>query len=174
MMFGIWASKRGLRVSAFAFLLLLPVISCIVVSCYQSRSDLQVRFTRLSGLRVGASVTYRGVVVGAVKDIEVDREGILVTLTLPSKLSLRSADKIEVAVPSLLGDRMIELKPGSSLAPLVQPGRVLQGVDEPTWDITHVAVREIFSAPLEDRERAIEKWRPWFELSGVIGRPSVP
>jgi ABC-type transporter Mla subunit MlaD len=103
MMFGIWASKRGLRVSALASLLLLPVISCVVVSCYQSRRDLQVRFTRLSGLRVGAGVTYRGVVVGAVKDIELDRQGILVTLTLPGKLSLRRADKIEVAVQGPFG-----------------------------------------------------------------------
>jgi MlaD protein len=174
MMFGIWASKRGLRVSALASLLLLPVISCVVVSCYQSRRDLQVRFTRLSGLRVGAGVTYRGVVVGAVKDIELDRQGILVTLTLPGKLSLRRADKIEVAVQGLLGDKMIELKPGSSLAPLVEPGLVLQGVDEPAWDITHVAVREILSAPPEDRERAIKKWRPWFELNGIIGSSSAP
>jgi hypothetical protein len=46
---------------------------------------------------------YRGVIVGTVKEIEVDREGILVTLTLPGKLSLRRADKIEVAVQGPFG-----------------------------------------------------------------------
>ena len=108
------------------------------------------------------------------KRIEVDREGILVTLTLPGKLSLRRTDKIVVAVQGLLGDKMIEVKPGSNTAPLVEPGRVWQGVDEPTWDLTHRTVREILSAAPGDRERAIEKWRPWLELNGVIGRPSAP
>jgi MlaD protein len=162
-------SKRSPCAGTLTFLLLLPVMSCIIVSCYQPRWDLQVRFTRLPGLRVGASVTYRGVIVGTVKEIEVDRQGILVTLTLPSKLSLRRADKIEVSVQGLLGDKMIEVKPGSNTAPLVEPGRVWQGVDEPTWDITHLAVREILSASPDGRERAIEKWRPWFELNGLSG-----
>jgi hypothetical protein len=77
-------------------------------------------------------------------------------------------------VQGLLGDKMIEVKPGSNTAPLVEPARVWQGVNEPTWDITNLAVREILSAAPEDGERAIEKWRPWFELNGVIGRPSAP
>ena len=173
-MCGMWTSKRRLCASRLTSLLLPPVMSCIIVSCYQPRRDLQVRFTRLPGLRVGAGVTYRGVVVGTVKEIEVDREGIVVTLTLPRNLSLRREDKIEVAVQGLLGDKMIEVKPGSNTAPLIEPGRVWQGVNELTRDITHLAVGEIMSAAPEDRERAIEKWRPWLELNGVIGRPSAP
>lgn len=149
-------------------LLVFVGVSCLAIaSCSQSSWDLRVRFTRANGLRPGAGVYSRGVKVGAVRDIGIDRDGVVVSLKLSKGLQVRTEDKIEMAVQGLLGDKVIELKPGPSTAPLVGPERVLRGVDEPILDLTLKALSEIVSAAPEERERIIDKWRPWLELNGV-------
>ena len=82
----------------------------------------------VSGLREGASVSYRGINVGEVKTIRIDPENlerIVVTIEVRADTPIRSDTVATLAIQGLAGGSYVLLSGGSqSAAPLVpQPGQ---------------------------------------------------
>ena len=93
------------------------------------------------GLREGAAVVYRGVVVGTVERVWFEGEGVRLTLGLTRPAPIRTADTLRVHTLGLLGERVADIRPGSAAAPLLPSGALLRG-PAPMGPITTDELRE--------------------------------
>lgn len=96
------------------------------------------------GLREGSTVAYRGVLVGTVEKIWFADEGVRMTLGLTRAVPVRSADTLRVHTLGLLGDRVADIRPGPSSAPLLPPAALLTG-PPPTGPVTTDELRELLA-----------------------------
>ena len=73
-----------------------------------------IYFENVSGLEVDDDVTVRGLRIGFVKDISLDRNIILVKISVNSNLDLRKDAEFWLVTVDLMGDKKIEIYPGNS------------------------------------------------------------
>lgn len=83
----------------------------------------QALFTEAGGLAVGNDVTVSGIKVGSVSGVSLRRGKALVTFTINSKVRLRSDSTAHIRTGSLLGQRVLTLKPAGGHA--MSPGEVI-------------------------------------------------
>jgi phospholipid/cholesterol/gamma-HCH transport system substrate-binding protein len=87
--------------------------------------QLQARFSSTSGVNPGSRVEIAGVLVGRVKEIQLNAQFFsIVTLELPNSLQLDDDTIASVKTAGLIGDRYINLAPGGS-GFLLEPGDVI-------------------------------------------------
>lgn len=73
-----------------------------------------IYFENVSGLEVDDEVTVRGLRMGFVKDIMLDKNIILVKISIDSHLDLRKDAEFWLVSVDLMGDKKIEIYPGNS------------------------------------------------------------
>jgi len=76
--------------------------------------EITIYFENVSGLEVDDDVTVRGLRMGFVKDIILDRNIILVKISVDGEIDLRSDAAFWLATVDLMGDKKIEIYPGDS------------------------------------------------------------
>ncbi len=79
-----------------------------------NQKDLKVKFNNVSGLEIGDQVTVNGVRKGYVDKININGNGVLVTLKLDDDIDLRSDLKISLTMLDLMGGKKIDVSPGKS------------------------------------------------------------
>ncbi len=84
--------------------------------------DVKVYFDSVSGLAEDVQVEVAGVEVGRVREISLENGKALVVLRINSNVMLTKDVKAVIRTKGILGDRYVELIPGSSAAPLIQDG----------------------------------------------------
>ncbi len=84
--------------------------------------ELTVRFESAAGLDRDASVGIAGVEVGRVKDISLDGQKAKVVLVIKPEFKVGKDYVAVLTTKGLLGERYIELIPGSPDAPVIEPG----------------------------------------------------
>lgn len=95
-----------------------------------SRYPLVVTFDNVGGLIVDANVMYAGVGIGKVREIKLVEDGKLrahVTLGIYQGVVVRRDAKFVINQSGLLGDRYVDVVPGSSSAEALKPGDVVAG-----------------------------------------------
>jgi len=92
--------------------------------------------TRADGLLVGAPVTLAGQRVGQVSSIDFlpldgRPENLSVELSINENIReyVRGDSYARIRTQGLLGDRYVDIAPGSPAAPIVQPGDTIPGID---------------------------------------------
>ncbi len=106
------------------------------VSIFEPKNVVVAYFQDVNGLAKGASVRLAGVEVGTVKSVKF--VNLDVARRLEVKLSVKesvwplitSDSKVQLGTLGLLGDKYIEIFPGTPGLPVVKPGTVLQTVPE--------------------------------------------
>ncbi len=93
-----------------------------------------VTFEDAAGLVPDAAVKVAGVQVGSVRDLQVDFDQAVATLSLRKGAEIRSDVRAQVRARSLLGEKYVALTPRSPNAPLLQDGGVIELV-APTIEI---------------------------------------
>lgn len=96
----------------------------------------------VKGLKKGAPVWVYGIEEGSVENISLDpRYGTLVTIAIYKSVLgyLRSDATASVLTMGLLGDKYIELNPGSPGSPPLEPGEVIRGT-------TQIDMKEVMEA----------------------------
>ncbi len=124
----------------------------------------KVIFDFVGGLKETASVRLAGVKVGQVEKIRFIQEPLTkveATITLKEAIQLRENAQFSITTVGLLGEKYIEITPGSLDAPVIKPGTILIGKDA-------VDISEVLSSAGEAME----------DLGGIIssirkGRGSV-
>ncbi len=80
--------------------------------------DVRLNFDNVSGLEISDVVTVKGLKKGFVKDISLEKNMIIVSLSLDTDVDLRDDAKFWLATVDLMGDKKIEIEPGHSSKPL--------------------------------------------------------
>jgi phospholipid/cholesterol/gamma-HCH transport system substrate-binding protein len=119
-------------VGAFMFMVLLALgIITIVLSrenIFAETWELQVKFSDVQGLRHGDNVLKRGVIIGRVSHLEVEADGVRVTLNLQKPVDIREDYRIELIRTSVFGTLNLSIHEGSPDRPALDPASVLSGV----------------------------------------------
>ncbi|MCO5062101.1 MAG: MlaD family protein [Kiritimatiellae bacterium] len=116
---------------------------------------MSVVFDQVTGLIKGDKVFVRGVDVGRVKSLSVQRDGVYADLTLDYPIQLHEDYKIVVTPSSVLGGKFVEVYEGSPDKPLLPEGAPVVGMGPAD-----------FIAELTDGVKAL---RETLEGGGVLG-----
>src|SRR5688500_13506881 len=126
------ARKTKLKLVAFAMLAVLGMAylgfkyvgldRVLLGSGYDVAAD----FTNSGGIFVNAAVTYRGVGVGRVTDMQLVDDGVRVTLTIDPDADPIPADtEAFVATRSAVGEQYVDLRPATDSEPYLEDGSVI-------------------------------------------------
>jgi phospholipid/cholesterol/gamma-HCH transport system substrate-binding protein len=129
---------RAIKVRLLAFLLLSAVGIVYVAGSYLGLVDrvlgrgLTVHATlpASGGLFVGSEVTYRGVKVGKVSDMDVIPSGVRVDLALEEGTEVPLSSKVYVHNLSAVGEQYLDFEPPSKAGPYAADGDVIEGDEE--------------------------------------------
>lgn len=111
----------------------------------QSQSRFYLLYNFAGGIEVGSPVRVSGVKVGKVSKIEFlpessetnqERVSLKLTIDVSSKAvpSVREDSRFYVNMAGIIGEKYIEISPGSSNSPVLRYGAVVRGVDPPRID----------------------------------------
>lgn len=87
--------------------------------------DVTLQLPRAGGIYTSADVTYRGVGVGTVTDVQVQPAGVAVTLELEHGTRIPADVAASVRQLSAIGEQYVDLVPGSSGGPVLEAGSVI-------------------------------------------------
>lgn len=110
-------------------------------SLFRAASPVEIVFENVMGLRVGDAVSSRGVVIGKVKQMALEADGVHVMVMLDAPLQLREDYRVEVLSSSVLGGRYLNISQGSSAAPAIETPSPLQGSE--SSDLIDSATRAV-------------------------------
>lgn len=97
---------------------------------YDSSYKVNAHFSQSGGIFTGAEVTYRGVGVGQVSDMELTEDGVNVVLNIEKKYDKIPADTLAlVGNKSAVGEQYVELDPRSDTGPYLKKNSVIQPAD---------------------------------------------
>jgi phospholipid/cholesterol/gamma-HCH transport system substrate-binding protein len=92
--------------------------------------EVNVHFAQSGGIFTGAEVTYRGVGIGQVTDMELIKNGVNVVLRIEGKNDRIPADTLAlVGNKSAVGEQYVELDPRTDKGPYLKDGSVIQPGD---------------------------------------------
>ena len=133
-------------VGLFSFAVIAALFLLTVVlsqdSLFRKERPMEILFDNAMGLRVGDSVSARGVVVGKVKQIGLKQDGVHVLALLKTPVHLREDYRIEVLPTSVLGGRYLNIHEGTYDAePMDSPPKLLQG--SPSTDLISAATKTV-------------------------------
>ena len=150
-------------VGAFMFMILLALgVFTIILSrqsLFKPTIYYEVSFRSILGVREGDNVYLRGVIVGKVDDVVVEKRSVRLRLALDRELELHENYKVEILPSSMLGGRYLSVEEGDEDRPLVAQGTVLSGVtpvdliDEATRTVT--SIREALEGGVLEDVRTI-------------------
>ncbi len=145
--------KVGLFVAVGLFATAVIILAIRDWRILRAGYEIRVLFDSAGGLLVGAPVKFAGVEVGEVVKIRIVSEGsssplarVELSLWLPDGLTVRSDDRVLIAMLGLLGEKYVEILPGPGSGRILQAGDVLEGAGvvsqlEFTQQFTHVLTR---------------------------------
>ncbi|MFL6023387.1 MAG: MCE family protein [Marmoricola sp.] len=97
---------------------------------YDSSYEVHAHFVQSGGIFTGAEVTYRGVKVGAVSDMELIDGGVDVVLSIDKGHKNIPSDTLAlVGNKSAVGEQYVELDPNTDSGPYLKNGSVIQPAD---------------------------------------------
>jgi phospholipid/cholesterol/gamma-HCH transport system substrate-binding protein len=99
--------------------------------------EVKVLFNVVAGVQKNAPVRLAGVEIGQVKDIELSYEKsakVVVTLWLEKRAKLKTDSKAYITALGLMGEKYIEVTPGSEDALYLNPGETITGEDPLEFD----------------------------------------
>ena len=169
--------RREVTVGAFAFAVVIGlfVFSIFVTGgTFWSRgSEVDVLFTDVMGLRKGDNVVTRGMTVGEVNNLDIDRNSgrVRVTCLLSKPVELKSDCSAAVVQTSILGGRQLALYGGKAADPL-KDGTAIEGqaphdVMQEIGDVVRKVRESLDKGALDDLAATIKQAR---EISEKINR----
>jgi phospholipid/cholesterol/gamma-HCH transport system substrate-binding protein len=131
---------------------------------FRQKSEMQVTFADVMGLRVGDNVVVRGMPIGKVKalsllDADKDCAGVCVTLSLDKPLTMRTGYKVRIVTTSILGGRQMQIDTGPSDADVVDleryRGQRPYDIMEDAAEIVSVAREQIVDGKVFEKVRNV-------------------
>lgn len=129
---------RGVKVRIIAFLVLSAVGIVYIAGSYLGIVDrilgrgytIHATLPTSGGLFEGSEVTYRGVKIGEVERMHVEREGVRLDLAIEDGTKLPLDSPMFVHNLSAVGEQYLDFEPGSDEGPYAEAGDTLKGTEE--------------------------------------------
>ena len=124
--------KVGIVIVASALILLVLLFKMGKFDFTKKGYKVNVLFNFASGISENAPVRVLGVEVGKVEEITLrydEETKVLLVLWLEESARIKMDAKAYISSLGLMGQKYIELNPGSAEAPLLQPGSIITGED---------------------------------------------
>ncbi len=130
-----WAQiKTGIIITlALGILFLSVFFAGSIERLLYPKVTIKAAVSDVKGLKKGAPVWVYGIEEGSVADISLDpQHGTVVTISVYKKVLgfLRKDATASVLTMGLLGDKYVELNPGTATAPPLGPGEMIRGVSQ--------------------------------------------
>lgn len=164
------ASRRSVEIRVGLFVLIsLVVVAGLIIRFgkytrgFEGAYGITVVFPNVGGIVRDAKVLYAGIPVGRVRDIrlvETDRLQVHVLLEIREDVVIRRDAQFVINQSGLLGDRYVDIVPGTTSAERVQPGDVVTGHSsvDLTEAIRHVVdVLKAAAGTIERVDKAIKR-----------------
>jgi phospholipid/cholesterol/gamma-HCH transport system substrate-binding protein len=126
-------SRIEIKVGAFVLLGLvlaggLALLFSRGTAFYADTYDLKLQSGNIGGIKVGASILFRGIQIGNVTSatINPDGKGVTMTLKIKSKHKLYRDARFEIEQSNFLGDQFIAIYPGADQGEPLQNGDAVQ------------------------------------------------
>jgi phospholipid/cholesterol/gamma-HCH transport system substrate-binding protein len=117
----------------FVSMMLLIVLTFVLGSFMGGESNTwKIRFGYISGLEQNAPVHFAGREVGKVEHIEIQPEKerpIVVTIRVSDSIFLRKDSGAFIDTLGMMGEKIVEISPGTISSPKLRAEEVLEGVD---------------------------------------------
>jgi phospholipid/cholesterol/gamma-HCH transport system substrate-binding protein len=84
--------------------------------------------TSVTGLQIGGAVLYRGIRIGRIEDIQIDREqinNIIVSLSVKHGTPVKADQEATLVLVGITGLKQIELTGGTNTSPFLEPGDII-------------------------------------------------
>jgi phospholipid/cholesterol/gamma-HCH transport system substrate-binding protein len=134
--------KSGILIT-LSFFLLLALIFVIGGQVKGDTREWTVRFGYVAGLDKNAPVYFAGREVGKITGIEIVQGGVrpvLLTVKVLDTIILRKDTEAYVDTLGMMGEKFLELSPGTATQPELAPGDVIEGLDPIPM---HVMIRKM-------------------------------
>jgi phospholipid/cholesterol/gamma-HCH transport system substrate-binding protein len=129
--------KAGLVV-VLAIILLTVMIFMVGNFRFKESYPVKLRFNFISGLEVNAPVRFAGAEVGKVKEIRLLPDDALanieVTLMVDKEARVKKDTQAYINTLGLIGEKYVELSPGTKSSPLLGPDEIIIGNDPTQMD----------------------------------------
>jgi phospholipid/cholesterol/gamma-HCH transport system substrate-binding protein len=130
--------RRGIKVRLVAFVILSAVGMVYVGASYLGIVDsvlgrgytVHVLLPKSGGLFEGSEVTYRGVKIGKVSDMDVERDGLKVDVALEEEARVPASAPVFVYNLSAVGEQYLSFEPTSKAGRMLKDGDVVRGTEE--------------------------------------------
>jgi phospholipid/cholesterol/gamma-HCH transport system substrate-binding protein len=119
-------------VASLAALLIMVLIIARQEGLWQDYVEYKAVFKNIGGLRKGSEVRLAGVMVGSVTNVSVRTDGkILVTFEVlaQNREQIREDSAATIGTIGLLGDRSLDLTPGTAEKPILPPGGLVAATE---------------------------------------------
>ncbi len=124
-----------------------------------NRITVTLKLPSAGGLYRFSNVTYRGIQVGKVTEMSVDRHGAIATLSLDRNPPIPADVQVQVRSVSAVGEQYVELRPLTDQSPYLQDGSV---IDRPDTTVPQQV------APMMERLDALVGSIPKDKLAGLL------
>jgi phospholipid/cholesterol/gamma-HCH transport system substrate-binding protein len=159
--------KVGILISLTLIILLFTVFFSGGIEKFLSpKIEIKAEIKNVKGLRVGSPVWLSGIEIGSVKKIELHPEyGTVVSMSVEKKSApfIKKDSTAMVQTIGLLGDKYIEISPGSPNSSSVSSGDIIKGIEQiEINDIVKAGSKALskiteFTGELEDFLKRLEK-----------------
>lgn len=126
-----WSSlKTGIVITTGIVIFFLGIFfSGNLINLFSPKHQVNIHFRNISGLRTGAPVWLYGIEVGNVEKIELIDSGTVVTASILKEHFpiIKENAVVHIMTMGLLGDKYLEIVPGSETAPSIRPGGNIPG-----------------------------------------------
>lgn len=125
---------------------------------------LKSEFESVSGLKTGGSVRLNGIVVGSVDGIDIEASNkVLVSMTLEKSIQkfIKKDSKVTIGSDGLVGNKVIDITPGTPGTPEVQDGEML-------GSIKPVEVADIMNSLKESSDNASDITKDLSEITSKV------
>ena len=125
---------------------------------------LKSEFESVSGLKTGGSVRLNGIVVGSVDGIDIETSNkVMVTMTLEKSIQkfIKKDSKVTIGSDGLVGNKVIDISPGTPGAPEIQDGELL-------GSIKPVEVADIMNSLKESSDNASDITKDLSDITAKV------
>ena len=139
-------TKVGILFLVSVVLMVIFAFALGSVNLFSSANELKVAYNFAGGIEVGSPVRVMGIKVGKVRSIKFEPEfkmpataeevKLIVTITVSKDAwaTVRTDSRFFINLAGVIGEKFLEISPGTLDHPVLVPGQVLRGEDPPRID----------------------------------------